>query len=431
MTNGHFIQSVDDARLTDGPALAVHHPGLQHCWRDKLSSTSRPETRRPRGQDARPSICFVAHFAYGAMTGSNRGHIGGVEKQAALMAKGLAQRGYRVSMLTCDEGQEDGTVIDDVQVVKMCRWSAGIHGIRFFWPRWSSLNAAMRRADAEVYYQNGAEYSTGQVALWCRRHGRKFVYSVANDPDCDRRLPEMHTYRERILYRYGLKRADRVIVQTLRQQEMLRRGFGRESAIIPMPCRGPSEEEYGRSAQMRNDSRRVLWIGRICEQKRPDRLLDLAETCRDLCIDFVGPVGDTEYARNVWERAKRLANVTAHGPARWEQVVDFYRTARVMCCTSDFEGFPNTFLEAWSWGVPVVSTFDPDNLIAEKGLGRIGKDVSHLAAGIREMLDAPDSWRTASQAARRYYLENHALDVTMEKFDRIFREVAGTTDTRA
>jgi hypothetical protein len=140
-------------------------------------------------------ICFVAHNAYGAMAGGRSGHIGGVERQTSLMAKWLAVRGYRVSMLTWDEGQDNGAEIDGVRVFTICPRTAGLPGLRFFRPRWSGLMAAMKRADADVYYQNCAEYVTGQVGLWCRRHGRKFVYSVASDPDCDRRLPKMHSLR--------------------------------------------------------------------------------------------------------------------------------------------------------------------------------------------------------------------------------------------
>jgi len=374
------------------------------------------------------SICFVAHLAYGAMAGGRSGHIGGVEWQTSLMAKWYAARGHRVSMVTWDEGQADGVEIDGVRVLKMCRQEAGVPGLRFFWPKWTSLNAAMKRADADIYYQNCGEYVTGQVALWCRQHGRGFVYSVASDPDCDRRLPEMHTVRERVLYRYGLAHADRVVVQTRRQQEMLWTQFSRDSVVIPMPCSGPSEEEYAISQRQPRDTRRVLWVGRICEVKRPDRLLDLAEACPDLEFDLVGPAAETEYGRGICDRARQVSNVTWHGPVSREGVSAFYQKAKVMCCTSSFEGFPNTFLEAWSWGVPVVSTFDPDHLITERGLGRVGGGVSELAAGIREMLDAPARWRAASQAARQYYLERHTPEKTMGQFERVFCVVAGGED---
>lgn len=52
-------------------------------------------------------ICFVAHFAHGAMAGGDSGHIGGVERQTSLMARWFAARRHQVSMLTWDEEQED------------------------------------------------------------------------------------------------------------------------------------------------------------------------------------------------------------------------------------------------------------------------------------------------------------------------------------
>ena len=144
-------------------------------------------------------LCLVAHSAFPTLAGDANGHIGGVERQTVLLARWLAARRYDVSILTWDEGQPKDVDIDGVRVIKMCRRSAGIAGLRFLFPRWTSLNSAMRRADADLYYQNCAEYVTGQVALWCRHNRRKFVYSVANDPDVDPHLPDMHTMRERLL----------------------------------------------------------------------------------------------------------------------------------------------------------------------------------------------------------------------------------------
>jgi len=269
---------------------------------------------------------------------------------------------------------------------------------------------------------------TGQVALWCRRHGRKFVYSVANDTDCDSRLPEMHTLRERVLYRYGLKVADRVVVQTGRQREMLLSGFGCDSVIIPMPCPGPDDVEYSSWNRRRDSSQRVLWLARLCEQKRPDRLLDLAESCPEVGFDLVGPPADTEYARSVCQRAKSIPNVTFHGPVERENVPEYYKKAAIMCCTSDFEGFPNTFLEAWSYGLPIVSTFDPDNLIEEKKLGVVAQSTEGLASGIRAILGDSKRWHQASENAREYYSNNHTTDSVIPKFEKVFEEVMNSTE---
>jgi glycosyltransferase involved in cell wall biosynthesis len=154
--------------------------------------------------------------------------------------------------------------------------------------------------------------------------------------------------------------------------------------------------------------------------KRPDRLLDLAEVCPDMHFDVVGPSYDTQYAKNVCQRAKNLNNITLHGPVIREHVPDFYKKAKVMCCTSDAEGFPNTFLEAWSYALPIVSTFDPGGIIANKGLGIISRDISGLADGIRSLCESPNRWKEMSQKVHKYYLENHTVDVVMAKFERIF-----------
>ena len=207
---------------------------------------------------------------------------------------------------------------------------------------------------------------------------------------------------------------------------MLQANFGRDSIVIPMPCLGPSDDEYADCGQARNGASRVLWIGRISEVKRPDRLLDLAEACPDLYFDLVGPTGNSAYAHSVCQRAKTIANVTLHGPAARDRVPEFYKKAGVMCCTSDYEGFPNTFLEAWSYGLPIVSTVDPDNLIAEKGLGRVAEDVAGIASGIHTLLRDSRRWQGASQAARQYYLENHTIEAAMPRFERVFNEAMHT-----
>ncbi|MGB2819584.1 MAG: glycosyltransferase family 4 protein [Phycisphaerae bacterium] len=373
----------------------------------------------------RLSICFVVHNGYRALSGKRVGHIGGVERQQSIMSKWLAARGHAISMITWDEGQEEvNSVIAGVRVIKLCQKDSGVRGLRFVHPRWTSLLRALRQADADVYYQNSAESVTGQVALWCRMHKRKFVYSVANDPDCDPRLPELRHLHERVLYRYGVRKSDTVIVQTLRQRMAMARGFKRESVVLPMPCYGPSDQQPAPRTFPSKRPYRIIWVGRICEQKRPDVYLDLAKARPDLILDLVGPVGDTPYARGIVETAKRIPNVNVHGSVPRQAMPGIYRSEIVcLCCTSDFEGFPNTFLEAWSLGLPIVSTFDPDGLIEKRRLGLTASDLSGLAEGIDRLISSPSLFREISDNALAYYRENHTVETAMPRFESVFRLV--------
>jgi len=374
--------------------------------------------------DRRTSLCIVAHNAYDAISGAARGFVGGVEWQTSLTARWLAQRGYSASMLTWDEGQADGEVIDGVRLLKICRARGGLPGLRFLHPKWTGLNGALRRANADVYYQNCGECVTGQVAMWCRRHHRAFVFSTASDIDCDVQLPELPRLRDRVLYRYGLRHADAVICQTEIQRQMLRDGFGRDASVIPMPCPGPSDHEFAMRSCPQSDDMRVLWIGRVCRVKRPDRLADLAAACPDMRFDLVGPASDDDFSRRAEERARKTPNITVHGAADRSSVGAFYQRSACLVSTSDYEGFPNTFLEAWSYGRPIVSTFDPDRLIETRKLGIVAEDVAGLAAGLRRLASSPELYREMSANARRYYLENHTVEAVFPKFERVILRAA-------
>ena len=369
-------------------------------------------------------ICIVAHYAYGAITGERTGHFGGVERQVSLLAQWLVSRGYGVSLLTWGDGRPGDQDVGGIRVIKMCRRDAGVPGMRFFHPRWTSLNGAMSRADADLYYQNCAEYVTGQVALWCKAKGRRFVYSVASDPDCEPSLPKMETLRERVLYRYGLLRADRVIVQTRKQQKMMKDGFGVDARILPMACPAPPEARMKAANAEGSRKFRILWVGRISRIKRPEMILDIARMIPDVSFEIVGaPDQEDEYSRCLHQTARNLPNVTFHGRLPRDRMPDMFQSASLLCCTSAWEGFPNTFLEAWSYGLPVVSTVDPDGLIGTEGLGAVIGDPASARSAIEKLRRDVEFRKSISENAWRYYLENHTLETVMPKYERTFIEV--------
>jgi glycosyltransferase involved in cell wall biosynthesis len=307
-----------------------------------------------------------------------------------------------------------------VQVVNLCAERAGLPGLRFLHPRWTSLHRALRRANADVYYQNCAEYVTGQVAAWCRVRGSPLVYSAASDADCDVRLPLMRERRVRVLYRLGVRLADAVIVQTPSQQRMMREGFGREALVIPMPCPRPEAEV----SPAPRDRSLVIWVGRLCRVKRPDRLIAVARQCPELRFLLVGPHDDgVEYREEIERAAAAVPNVTLTGPADRAALSGLYRQAVALCCTSDHEGFPNTFLEAWSHGLPVVSTWDPGSLIARHDLGIVARrEAPALAAALRALVAEPGEWERLSASSRAYFDEHHDVERAMPRFEQVFAD---------
>ena len=368
------------------------------------------------------SICFVAHYALAALTGRNRQHAGGIERQQTTMATWLAERGWDVSMIVWDDPDDTATEAHGVRIVRLCSLDDGVPVLRFFHPRWTSLNAALAAADADIYYYNCGDLGLGQIVAWARRRNKRVVFSVPSDPDCDPELPALGSVRERVLYRYGLTRCEHIIVQSAKQRGMLESGFGKASTPLRMPCVGFSDSAGDMPPQERRFN--VLWVGRISEEKRPDWVQELAKAVPDIDFTIVGgPNRDSEYARRVLSDEAALPNVSFVGRIAHEDMGPYYARADLLICTSVYEGFPNVFLEAWSVETPVVTTCDPDGLVQSEGLGYAADDLAGLAEAIERLARNPGLHKQMCAAARDYFDNNHRLDPAMEAFEAYFIDV--------
>ena len=168
----------------------------------------------------------------------------------------------------------------------------------------------------------------------------------------------------------------------------------------------------------------MLWIGRISREKRFEWLLDVAKKYPDITFDVIGMANHhSEYSSDLIRRSSGIRNVKIHGRIPHAQVFSYYRRSRILCCTSVYEGFPNTFLEAWSCGIPVVSTFDPDGVIAKYGLGWTASSIDEIVDRVNTVMTSPEKWHAASRAALSYYLKHHTMDATMPKFEKLFSDV--------
>lgn len=324
---------------------------------------------------------------------------GGSELQQTLLARALARRGWPVSMVVADHGQPDGAVWDGVKTYKAYRPEVGIPVIRFVHPRWTRLHAAMRRADADIYYTSCAGGHLAQVVLFARPRGRKVIFRVASDSDCDPRALLVRYWRDRKLYGWGLRRADLVLAQTSAQQKALARNFGVSSVVID-----PLFEAAERLPPLEARDIAVLWIGNLRPLKRPGLLLDLAARLPHLSFHLIGgPLPGTEaFFEQVRRRAAALPNVTFHGFVLQHRIADYVERARVLVSTSEIEGFPNTYLQAWSHGTPVVAFIDPQRLIGRHRLGIVVNDPEELRAAVAKLAGDADEWRAASTRSRCY-----------------------------
>ena len=352
-------------------------------------------------------ICLLNYYAWGVIADldGKKVHIGGEEVQHALLSRYLAKRGFDVTSLVGDFGQQALEQVGGVKVRKTFRLGDGVPGLRFFTPRLSSTWAALKAADAEVYYISCAGAMVGVVAAFCRLYKRRFVFRIASDADCDPSRLMVGNARDRWLYHYGLRRAHSILAQTQKQADLLKQHYGLHAEVAGMFSDLPDEVA---SFEARNID--LLWLANMRSMKRPEWFLDVVRLVPQWRCEMAGGAHPDELPlyRRAEEGAKTLPNLVFHGQVKFGMTRSLFSRARIFVNTSSFEGFPNTYLQAWANGVPVVATFDPDGLIAARGLGVAVHTADEAAAAANALLAAPQEWEACSARCRAYARERLA-----------------------
>ena len=341
-------------------------------------------------------ICIVGLHDYPLLSRSGDGHVNGESLQHVLLARAWRDLGLDVSVVVFDQGQGAERVHEGIRAIAAHVQGGGFPGLRFIHPRITGLLAALSAADAEVYYQSPSGSATGVTAWFCRRRGRRMVYRVASDANCVPGRQLIRLWRDRKLYEYGLRRADLVATQTLAQSNLLRDHYGVPSVTVNMAVEPPTE-----TASNRCDID-VLWVSNLRSVKRPELVLELARQLPHVNFTLAGGVVYQDYYDEIAAAAARLPNVTMLGHVPYEAIGALFARSRLFLNTSSVEGFPNTFLQAWIRGVPVVTFFDPDRLVRQHRLGIAVDSLPEMRAVLARLL-VDDAEREALGArARRF-----------------------------
>lgn len=366
-------------------------------------------------------ICFVGLENLPVLAPEYGSHgIGGEQVQHTLMARALARQGHEVSMVVADYGQADGSVWQGVKTYKAFRMGAGVPVLRYVYPRWTGMWAALARADADLYYVSCAGMQVGLVAMFCHRHGRRFIYKIAHDRDCEPDNLLIQYGRDKRLYEYGLRRAGAIIAQSAQQQASMLANYGLNSTVAHMLVDGT--ERILPWAERNID---VLWVNNLRQFKRPDLLLDLAEAVPHLQFHMIGgeQSGFADLFAAISARARTIPNLTFHGRVPYHQMDQMYARAKVFVNTSDTEGFPNSYLQAWIRGTPVVAFFDPDGVNQRNALGATPSDLAAMAQAVKQLCADQAAWENVSVRCASFMQAHYGDQHILAPYLRCFTEL--------
>lgn len=364
-------------------------------------------------------VCFISLTAYSYFNPEINVKLGGAERQLYLLSQEL-NSDMTVSFVVGDYGQSSFEIRDEVQLFAAYRPdpTAGIFDRVL---QVHKLYKAMKRADADVYVFRGHPRKAAITYLLTRLLNRPWVYNLANDPNI-KEQPAQLAFPLRRLFSQAITDANHIIAQTPYQKQQLAECFGVDASIVPngYPPADPPLSYEERSG--------FLWVGRFDEeQKRPHRYLDLAEALPEEQFVLIGGEdNDASYYEQITTRAQSLSNVEYIGRVPPNEIHEYYREAIALINTSAYEGFPNTFLEAWRQGTPVLSLdIDPSKFIDISSSGYCEGSSHKLIDLASKLVVDRAAWKGYAKPARRYFEKNLTIDVT----SRLYRNALVSTPT--
>ena len=101
-----------------------------------------------------------------------------------------------------------------------------------------------------------------------------------------------------------------------------------------------------------------------------------------------------------------------------EQTLKVIGDASLLLSTSDGEGFPSVFLEAWAAGTPVVSIqIDPDHKIRDGELGVVAGTVDGAVDAVRSLDDIHSA--SSRHGDERAGVMSRKCIVRLQRFERL------------
>jgi glycosyltransferase involved in cell wall biosynthesis len=281
---------------------------------------------------------------------------------------------------------------------------------RWPWPALRVLGDGLRNELREHHYDAvhlhgfGAGFA-GRAVLRPRREGPPVFYSP-HGLSCLHPRRRLFNAAHRLFERVAACGASQSVGASPGEAQWLTRLTGQRAALLMNPV----EPEYFDSVLQPDEQPLVVTIGRVCEQKGPDTLAQVAArfAFAEEAVRFVW-VGGGE-ARD--EQILRAAGVEVTGWLPPHEVRAWLLRAHVYVQPSRWEGLALPLLQAMAAGVPCVVTDVVGNrdAVLHNVTGLVAQDVAGLALRIKTLLDAPSRAKALADAARRHANRQFAIE---------------------
>ncbi|MEU2429706.1 glycosyltransferase [Streptomyces sp. NPDC007861] len=353
--------------------------------------------------------------------------LGGAEKQLALLARGLSERGVRTHLLVLfdkgpreDELRDSGVILVDLGFRRRStRWKSLTGNVRAF----AGLLAFLRKEKPQVL-QAFLLHSYLLAAPAARLARVPVLVAGRRSLGFFKRGHRVALALERIATRW----TDLLVANAQAVADDVRQDEGVPDAKLTVIPNGmpPDEFELAPPAEVDTSLPVVLCVANLADHKGHRYLL---EACAELrhagepCTLVL--IGDGAERRALEGLAARLGIDVRFLGFRTD-VAGFLARADVVVLPSLYEGSSNAVMEAMAAGRPVVATAvggTPELLQDGRGVLVAPADPTALADGLRSVLGDREAAAGLGRRAREWALANLTADVMVDRYVALYHKL--------
>ena len=344
-------------------------------------------------------ILFLSSHAHWILDERETRTSGGAELQVALLAGQLAMCGLDVVIAAGDTGQPDNGILQGVRIRNAGKFQTG---------KMTEMLSAAPRVFSVIRDERPAwvvvmGWTAWLFLLWLWRPilGYRLDFICALDSEINGAFVKQNPVLGR-LFDFAVGRSDARHAITREQREVFeKRGMPATLyRYLIFPCKADAGIEKDTD---------FLWVSRCQNIKRPMLFLDLAEALPDRSFTMICPPENRTLWDSVSARAAKLPNLKFIESVPYHEIQSRYDAARVFVNTSEWEGWPNSFIQAGLGRTALLSLdVNPDGIFERFGLGCFaGGDFEKFQSDARAMIADSIALERMQAGCARFVAEMH------------------------
>lgn len=335
---------------------------------------------------------------------SGSSNVAGIQVQMSFWARTFAQHGWNVYSYS------EATPLSLLGITFLKKFSSSFLSRLHLKSLMELINCwRCIRRHPDLVVARGAQREFYYLMKFCKLKNIKFVLFGASDVNfIPGREQIVGSSRNRQLYQKTIRNTEFIVTQNENQFRSLQQNYGKTSMLQPNIWIPSNQSGFEKKYD-------AIWIANLRPLKRAEWFVSLAETLSQYRFAIVGGAMDKKYYEKIEQLSGAVPNLSFLGAKSFEEVNILLSESRLLVCTSEFEGFPNTFLQAWAQSVPVVSTVNPNNLLTDYKLGKYIETQEELCESMEALINNPLCYQSYEEAIRGYFLLHHSAEHAFEK----------------